>query len=192
MLGNAAAGTEIKIRAVYLPVLDVKFKGGTSTYALLDTGSNATCCTEEISLMAGLNRRRVTYSLDTINRQAEKKCSWIVDLCIKGEDGLLIQVSNVYVVQTIPLQTAAMDLPCLKQYQHLQGIQLPNLPRDVGSHLGLLIGQDHSSILLSLEVRCKKGDRNICHLLPPGLDFEWPRTQQEPCQAGYIAFPECV
>ena len=167
MLGNAAAGTEINKSAVYMPVLDVRFEGGTSTYALLDTGSNATFCTEEIALMAGMNRRRVTYSLDTINHQAEKKYSWIVDLCIKGEDGTLIQVSNVYVVRTIPLQTAAMDLPRLKRYQHLQGIQLPNLPRDVGSHLGLLRGQDHSSILLPLGVRCGKETEPYairCHL----------------------------
>ena len=118
-LGNGAASIEVNDGAVYIPVLAVEFEGGTSTYGPLDTGSNATFCTEETARIAGINRRRITYSLDTLNQQAEKKHSWMVDLQLKRENGGVIQLSNVYLVQSIPLQTAVVDWSHLKQYHHL-------------------------------------------------------------------------
>ena len=75
---------------------------------------------------------------------------------MKGDDDGLIKLSNVYVVESIPLQTAVIDRSYLKRYQHLQGIDLPKIPRDIGSRLGLLIGQDNSSVLLPIEVRSGK------------------------------------
>ena len=155
-LVNANVKTD---HAVYMPVVGVKVNNSYETCALLDTGSSHTFCTKALIQSLKLQTAPVTFSLSTLNRSGDVSSS-LVNLTVSSLNGAEhLSLSNVYVIDDIPVQTAfpdSVDLPHLKGLQFVAG----------GQNVDLLIGQDNSEALLPLEVKKGRvGEPFVCRTL---------------------------
>ena len=138
---NVATGS-----SVHLPVVGITVNDKIDTCALLDTASSQSFCTRSIVDQLGINETPVTYSLNTLSNSSEIQSS-SVDMTIKSLDGTAsLCLSNVYIVDKIPIKTSCADV---KGYSHCKGLQFVA----GGQPVHILIGQDNYEVLRPLDVR---------------------------------------
>jgi len=122
------------------------------THALLDGGSTATFCSEELVARMGVTGTEETISLTTLEGQGSYLRTRVVGLEVAAlGGGTFSSLSRVYTKSSIPVN--ADHIPVAEdvtRYAHLRDVRLPDV--DCNS-LGLLIGQDNSDLILPLEVR---------------------------------------
>ena len=89
----------------------------------------------------------MTYNLSTLSERNDKRQTKRVDLKLSAQDGVdEICMSNVYVVDSIPVETPVVDV---NLHPHLKGIPLVQGKVQVE----IFIGQDNSEALLPLQVK---------------------------------------
>ena len=129
-----------------LPLVNVIVDNKCSVLAMLDTGSTTTFCTQKLVNELGKRGVKTTYSLTTLSNCSDVRETELVNLDLMSCDGHnMLKLRNVYVVESIPVASASVDI---SMHSHLQGLSVV-----VGGDVDLLIGQDNSEALLPLEVR---------------------------------------
>ena len=131
---------------VYMPVVPVIVNDSYHTYALLDTASSGSFCVEKLKDKLKLDCNEVCFNLSTLSQTEEKKRSSCVNLKLSSDSGDALFMSNVFVVDSIPVETPFVDV---ERHPYLKNIPLVRGPVKVE----VLIGQDNAEALLPLEVR---------------------------------------
>ena len=156
---NSSANSEQSVVAnsvnlsddIHLPVVPVIVNGSCETYALLDSGSTNSFCSQNLVDELGIKGAVVKYSLNTLSHANESKQSKVVSLNLNSQDGTeSLSLSNVFVVDSIPVRCSSFDKD---KYPHLNGLPIV---QNV-SKVNVLIGQDNSEALIPLEV--KRGNK---------------------------------
>ena len=141
---------------VVLPIVPVKIRIPNTTqeietYALLDSGSTNTFCSQELVRQLGLKGHQTTLSLTTLEKQDSVAVTEVVSLEISDVDGQeSIQLPHVYVKEHLPVPMENIPRQQEMNWPHLNDIRLPEI-----THGGvtLLIGQDVPDALVPLEIR---------------------------------------
>ncbi|XP_074656689.1 uncharacterized protein LOC141909905 [Tubulanus polymorphus] len=144
--------------AVGMPIVPVKVKRMSNdlcvmTYALLDTGSNSTFCSEQLLSDLGCcsSDRRVAHSLFTLNFLDRESVSLVADLRVYDlEENSMLVFNDVYSQPKLPIDRS--DIPRqeeIDRWVHLDGVLLSRVDAEVS----LIIGSDNSLALEPIEVR---------------------------------------
>ena len=152
--GHVRSSHFIQGRKVALPIVAVRVKAPDSdrdieTYALLDSGSTHTFCTDNLLDKLGIKGRRGNIAVSTLGGQENDSECRIADLTVTGIDGQgELKMRSVYSKDRLPTMmdsagtTADADL-----WPHLRGL---SLPRASTERVTLLIGQDNSEAFFPL------------------------------------------
>ncbi|KAG1673596.1 hypothetical protein GQR58_015517 [Nymphon striatum] len=145
----------IPAKRISLPIVPVKVKtnGGSiivHTYALLDTGSTNTFCTEYLRSKLNATGKNTKLSLTTMTQKSQYSPSQIISLEIAGiNKNDFIKVPHVYTKENLNINPSNIPLTkYVKCWSHLQSIDLPT----INSEIDLVIGQDNPSALIPLNV----------------------------------------
>ena len=132
----------------------VRMKNSTScieTYALLDSGSNATFCTEYLVRRLAAETVSVKLKLTTLGRQEEIGCALVRNLEVSDlNKNKFIPVPEAFTRSEIPV--LGEEIPCeedVENWPHLHGRII--LPR-IASKVDLLIGVDIPEALEPKEI----------------------------------------
>ena len=156
---NVTCGfTGAGIGKVALPVVPVKVKrpGESSdfviTYALLDTGSTQSFCSEVLTKRLGVLGKHDTMRLTTLDKHNTLLDTFVVNLEIADiNDENIVVMSNVLTRPELHVSTDCLvTQEELSKWSHLSDISLPNVDT---REVHLLIGQDNPSVMLPKEVR---------------------------------------
>jgi hypothetical protein len=139
-----------------LPLVPVKVRcPGTSrvitTYAFLDAGSNTTFCTNELLNQVGVQGKRTTLSLTTLQSEnCAINCTVnsleVFDL---NEDNM-VELPIVFSTERLPVNESSIPRQeDVNRWQHLKGVKL----QEIDASIGLLIGNDVPKALEPKEVR---------------------------------------
>ena len=129
---------------VCLPIVPVRVCGKDGetvvTYALLDKGSDATLCENDLAKALGLQGEEYEYKLNTIEKKDSDKKGQIVSMTIKPLDqDESVELPAVITMEEIPVSQSCMaKQEDINKWPHLKGINLP----DVCGRVSLLIGND--------------------------------------------------
>ena len=140
-----------------LPIVAVKVKTAgcdkpVQAYALLDSGSTTSFCTDALAdcvRAVGKSESMVLNTIDRSGREVQTRC---VSLAITdiGERETY-KLNSVYTRAAIPCGKSHIALhDDVSQFPHLKGIDLPFVESD---SVTLLIGQDNADLMIPLEVR---------------------------------------
>lgn len=137
---------------VCVPVVPVLINDEYIVHAMLDSASTSTFCTRSLVQKLHLKGKVVNYTLDTLSKSQEHKCSEVVSFKLNTNDGDCLKLNGVFVIDNIPFSSSPVDV---QYYSHLRDLPIS---RHVNS-VDILIGQDHSEALMPLETRMgKRGD----------------------------------
>ena len=142
---------------VALPIVPVKVKGHgehhfVKTYALLDTGSTQSFCSEDLTRHLGICGKEDTIRLTTLDQKEVKVHTSIVHLEVADlDDAHLFSLPGVLTRPhlNIGLNSLAVQED-LSVWPHLSDLDIPDVKID---DVHLLIGQDAPDILIPREVR---------------------------------------
>eukprot|EP00795_Rhopilema_esculentum_P009979 gene9979-biopygen12668 len=137
-------------------IVPVKIKGSCQnkvicTYAMLDTGSTASFCTEDILKKLGISGTRCKMSLATVNNEEQHKCV-MVNLDVMDLDkNVMIEVPNAFSVKKLNVSLESITKQKdVDNWPYLHGITVPRALTN--QDVGLLIGVDVSEALEPVEV----------------------------------------
>lgn len=157
---TGAGATSTRIALPIVPVI-VRAKGdklGVPTFALLDSGSTSSFCSEELVNQLKICGKQQKLSLTTLERENSVIDCTVVNLDVQGlHSNYVINMRTVFTKRVIPVRNDNMATQQdVEKWPHLSDLKLPQ----VGiSEVGLLIGQDNPDALIPLEVRLgKKGE----------------------------------
>ena len=135
-------------RTSCMPIIQVRVNDTETVFALLDTASTSTFCTESLVDKLGIQGRSQNLILNTLSDSVHTS-SKFVELTVSSMDTCSkLDMNGVYVTKHIPVKSANVDVLI---YEHLAGIDFA-ASCDI-TQVDLLIGQDHSSALMPLDVR---------------------------------------
>ena len=130
-----------------LTIVPVKVKGQgkdkiISTYALLDNGSTASFCTDDLLKKLEIEGRRCHTSVTTINGVEDRLDSTMADLEVMDIDGnTFIEVPNVFSMTNLNVSADAITRQDdVDRWCYLEDVKLPAVLDDMA--VGLLIGVD--------------------------------------------------
>ena len=146
---------------VALPITTVLIKGPNNrlktVFALFDSGSTGSMCTENLVTELNLPYKTASTSLTTVDCSDKKMMCKLVEL--KVQDLLAthsVQMQNVMTKESLNISTnSVMPVGTLKKWPHLADLKIPSAE---SKKVDLLIGQDHADLLIPLEIR--KGKAN--------------------------------
>lgn len=131
---------------VFVPIVSVVVNDQCKKFALLDNASNTTFCTRDLVKELNLRGSSVNFALSTLSASCETKQTQMVDITVMSEDrSECLKLSNVYVVDKIPVVNSVFDV---SSYKHL--CELP-IVKSV-PNVDILIGQDNAQALMPLEI----------------------------------------
>ena len=142
--GNTQTGTGCEIKALSIVQVKVKGRGKgriIETYALLDNGSTATFCTEQLLEDLGIHANECDLSLTTTEDENTKSESMVASLEVMDlEDNVMVEMPTVFSRKklNIPLGRISKQAD-VDRWPHLHGIKLP---KKIISNICLLIGLD--------------------------------------------------
>ena len=144
--GQCAATTQGSRPRVCLRIIPVKVSGADGgreieTYAFLDDGSDTTLCTKGLTDELGLSGKSASFTLTTVNAQADKKSGIEVQLNVKSFDNKeTICLDRVLTVDHLPITDRSIaNSEDALQWSHLQDIEFPRL---INKKVTILIGSD--------------------------------------------------
>jgi hypothetical protein len=136
-------------RGSHMPIVQVIVNKTCCVFALLDSGSTNSFCSRDLAHYLGLKGAAQEFNLNTLNSSCKRTLP-VIDLSISSGDGAALNMTDVCVVDTIPVSTQPVDVG---SYAHFSEIgPLPAYEIDKVS-VDLLIGQDNAEALLPLEVK---------------------------------------
>ena len=139
-----AHATLNKTLHMYMPVVNVIVNGTFSCYALLDTASTTSFCSQRLVNELDLKGVSTHLNLSTLNNLS-KKLSKLVSVSLSSETGENSRCISCFVVNNIPAHTPPVDI---SKYTYLRGLEFPH---DV--QVDLLLGQDNAGLLVPFEVK---------------------------------------
>ena len=142
---------------VALPILPVIVRApGTQrfiyTYALLDTGSTSTFCSDELVKMLNLTGEKDVLNLTTLEKANSQTETLIVSLQVSDiEDKNVVELPVVYARPQLPVNMSCMGQPeDIGRWKHFQDVTFPH----INAHeVQLLIGQDNPDALVPVDLR---------------------------------------
>ncbi|XP_072171548.1 uncharacterized protein [Diadema setosum] len=144
-------------RRCVLPIVPVRVwaQGKTAavqTYALLDSGSTSTFCTDRLAKQINADSKKESLNLTTLEKVNSRVRTSVVSLLIDSGQGTeVVKLPCVYTRESINIQqTNIAKVEDVEGWEHLQGIDIPLVTQH---EVGLLIGQDIPEALIPLEVR---------------------------------------
>ena len=146
LTGLATCAQPIDRSNVYMPTVPVVINNTLETFALLDTGSNASFCSRHLMNSLKLQGSNTSYQLKTLHG-SNTHCSEIVEIQVLSRDGTAsLKMNNVFVVDKIPVDRCSVGE--VSRYPHLK-----DLTFEQALQVDLIIGQDNSAALVPIEVR---------------------------------------
>ena len=146
LTGLATRAQPIDLPDVYMPTVPVVINDTLETFALLDTGSNASFCSRNLMNSLKLQGSNTSYQLKTLHG-SNTHCSEIVDIQVLSRNGTAsLKMNNVFVVDKIPVDGCSVGE--ITKYPHLK-----DLTFEQALQVDLIIGQDNSAALAPIEVR---------------------------------------
>ena len=136
-----------KKHKVHMPIVQITVNDSQKVYALLDAASSNSFCSWKLVRDLGISGKNVEYKLNTL-QGSHDRISEYVSLSIQGENNEILDMSQVYVVDCIPVCNSVVDV---HKYPHLKDIPLCKCENNVT--VDILIGLDHTEALVPLEVR---------------------------------------
>ena len=132
-------------KQVLLPVVPVVVNDCYNTFALLDSASTNSFCSQELVNTLNIKGNKTVLNLSTLEKSSSERVTEAVSFSLRGGDEMF-QMSNVYVIESVPV-------PIVENYaasscEHLRGIQPP-----LADKVDILIGQDCPEVLIPHEVR---------------------------------------
>ncbi|XP_071944680.1 uncharacterized protein [Antedon mediterranea] len=144
---------------ISLPILPVTIRSPESgievdAYALLDSGSTSSFCTERLAKTLKVRGRPENLIINTIGDNESSVPSRIISLEVRGMGGgEPVALPLVYSTRKMTIRSStsrALKLDEVNKWPHLNGV---NLPRLDNSEVDLLIGLDVPDALQPLEIR---------------------------------------
>ena len=136
---------QIRPSVTGLAILPVKVKAKGSdrmiqTYAFLDSGSNASFCSEKLAEELNLSGKEITLSLTTMERENSKSDCRVVSLeVLDFDEENLFELPVVFTRPSLPVTTeSAANQQDVEKWRYLSEVVIPNIDADVD----LLIGSD--------------------------------------------------
>ena len=179
-------------RKISLPVCTVRVsphRGGRTvlTYALLDPGSTATFCSQELVKTLGIKGKKTSLTLNTINKQEGIEEVEVVNLKVTDEAGVVAHtLDEVYTQQCLPVNEGnIVTEQDLKAYPHLARVPKTEVDLD---KVSLLIGQDHAECLLPVEIVEGKAGEPYATRTKLGWTVHGPLLSSQQARAGQSAF----
>ncbi|XP_014672849.1 PREDICTED: uncharacterized protein LOC106813265 [Priapulus caudatus] len=128
--------------------------GFMTTYALLDSGSTQSFCSEELVKRLGVLGRHNTITLTTLDNKDVCTDTHVVSLKVADlENENLISMSHVLTRPKLHISSDNLVTRAdLDRWPHLQDITIPDINT---KEVYLLIGQDNPAVLIFTEVREK-------------------------------------
>ena len=123
-----------------------------STYALLDSGSTNSFCSEDIAKKLDLQGATEMLNLTTLTAVNAAWTASVVDVEVSDvENQVAVELSSVLVKDQLPINAHSKAKTAdISQWSHLCDLELHELSTD---QVDLLIGQDAPDVLLPVEVR---------------------------------------
>ena len=141
----------------YFMTISVKVRYGnetTTTYALLDSGSQRTFCEKGLARRLGASGPREVLPIQTLSSGSDPAFvdGMLIPLSVRSLGrGREVELHEVLTVDKIPLRATAVPTALeLQEMQHLKGVELHELQDKT---VGLLIGLDNPSIVRACENR---------------------------------------
>ena len=135
---------------VYVPLVSVVVNNGTSTWALLDSGSTNTFVTKRLADEMNLKGIKVNYNLNTLNGVTEINSN-IVSIIVEANDrSCSFHLDNVIIVDDLPAKFPSRPF---SQAEHPHLADLPLQLPPGGTQAQVLIGMDNAFLLEPLDVR---------------------------------------
>ena len=135
------ARTKIGMAVVPVKVWSKTARTPVITYAILDSGSSPTFCTEALMKQLGLCGTRTKISLTALEKKDSLMDSFVVkDLVISDlDENVLIELPALYTRPEIPVSEDYVPTQHdVDRWPHLCGVHLP----EVNAEIGLLIACD--------------------------------------------------
>ena len=153
-VNRARGGENMRIALPIVPVV-VRAPGNqrcVTTYALLDTGSNSTFCSEELMKELGLSGDKELLCLTTLEKQNSKVETMSISLEVSDVAGeIVLQLPVVYSRPSLPVNLDNLGKPeDLSKWNHLRDVDLPRINAE---KVTLLIGQDNPEALVPTDLR---------------------------------------
>ena len=180
-----------------LPIVPVKAraKGQTAyhyTYALLDSGSTKTFCSESLIEKLGVKGKPASLSLTTVNssESADVELVALEVVAVKSGAGRpsVIQLPKVYALPNLPtLENCIASDSDFRKWSHLKDLRLPQVDK---SGVTILIGQDVPEALWPLELRKGKEGQPYATRTRLGWSLNGPVESEpfveEPAFSNYV------
>ena len=168
--GLAGAGQCLRTALPILPVVvrNPETMKTVQTYALLDTGSTNTFCSEALLRDLQMEGTPRVLSLTTLEKADHKVDTSIVNLEVSALDAVsYLDLPTVFTRPTMPVSLDDMgQTDSLDQWPHLREIKIPHV--DAGS-VSLLIGQDNPDALIPVDI--KRGNQGEPYATKTVLDW---------------------
>ena len=139
---------------MYLQIIPVTIHNNTNsvrTWALLDTGSDATLISEEIAYKPKLKREMRNISVSNVMSMENKLPSKLVNFSVSSNSHPeRVNISNAWVVKNLTIQTRRMDTKNIAaKYPYLADIAIDT---QMPSQISILIGADQPYLHLYRDV----------------------------------------
>ena len=153
--GNTQTGAGCETKALSIVPVKVKGRGkGTiiETYALLDNGSMATFCTEQLLEDLGVHGKKCELSQATTENENTKSECMVASLEVMDlEDNVMVEMPTVFSRKKLNIPLGGISKQTVvDQWPYLHGIKLP---KKIESNICLLIGLDVPEALEPDEIR---------------------------------------
>ncbi|XP_071476616.1 uncharacterized protein [Diadema antillarum] len=140
---------------ICLRVVPVKVGGNgrqTTTWALLDEGSDVSLCTKGLVDKLGLTGTERSFKLSTVDQTGASKRGLEVSMSVQGVMGQeTLTLDNVWTVDSLPVADECFPNSAdVKEWSHLNDIALPSMDQ---GEVELLVGADTPEAFWNLEQR---------------------------------------
>ncbi|XP_064647481.1 uncharacterized protein LOC135500165 [Lineus longissimus] len=149
-------GAGVTRSRVALPIVPVKVRGRGSvgyvkTYALLDSGSNRTFCSDDWASQLDLSGMKKQVEVTTLEKKNSVMEAAIYQLDVTDlDENEVIELPSVVARPDLHISPTIMTSQDLDKYSHLEKLEFPVIePRKVQ----LLIGQDVPEALMPVDIR---------------------------------------
>ena len=156
--------------SMLMPILPVTVNGVYDTYALLDTGSSHSFCSDTLKKELKLNGPMMRYDLSTLDRTSQTESQFVHFQLTSRRNSRSVSMKHVRVTDVIPVHSASCDVTA---FPHLKDICCPgDVPVDI------LIGQDYPHLLRPIDVRTGRDNDPFAVLTTLGWTLNGPVTSQ--------------
>lgn len=143
--------------SVFLPIIPVRVKTSKNancieTYALLDSGSDSSYCSDELLKQLNVSGKTVNIKRSTLSNANETLTSQIIDNVIVSDyyENNFITIPHLFSQKQIPISSSSIPTSRdLENYKYLQNINLPEI--NIKS-VDLIIGSNVDVALEPIEV----------------------------------------